>query len=176
MALLTRRTLLAASATVMAGLAPRKPARAAGIDMRPFSDIVKANPPTSVPDVQFQTLDGGQKSLASFAGRPIVLNFWATWCEPCVAELPELDTLSSTDPGIVVLAVSADRGGAGVVKPFLAAHKIDHATILLDPGSDAVHALGVAGFPTTLLIGADGKLRGTLEGPAAGTIAGMMQG
>jgi len=181
MALLTRRALVAATTTVMAGVALRKPAGAAGIDMRPFSDIVKTNPPSLVPAVQFQALDGSQTSLSAFAGRPIVLNFWATWCEPCVAELPELDKLSSIDPGIVVLAVSADRGGSGVVKPFLAAHRMDHATILLDPGSDAVHALGVAGFPTTLLIGADGKLRGTIEGPiawggAAADIAGVMHG
>ena len=54
-----------------------------------------------------------------------------------------------------------------MVKPFLVSHGITHAEVLLDQGSDAVHALQVAGFPTTLIIGPDGKLHGTLEGPAA---------
>jgi thiol-disulfide isomerase/thioredoxin len=171
MALVTRRTLLAASATVLGGVAVRKPAGADETDthvqMRPFSEITRAAPPRPLPAASFGMLDGSQKTLADFRGKPVVLNFWATWCVPCVAELPELDRLAATDSGLVVLAVSADRGGAPVVAPFLAAHRITHATILLDPGNDTVHALGVVGFPTTLLIDAAGHLRGTLEGPAS---------
>ena len=83
-----------------------------------------------------------------------------------MAELPELDRLAGGGL-LAVLAVSADRTGSAVVTPFAKAHGITHATLLLDQGSDAVHALNVAGFPTTLIIGPDGKLRGTLEGPAA---------
>jgi thiol-disulfide isomerase/thioredoxin len=186
MALLTRRTvvgavlgagLATAGATLVAALALRKPARPAGqgtpdvpdappTQMRPLTDMVLARPPTALPDAVFRTLDGAPTRLAAYAGRPMVLNFWATWCVPCVAELPELDRLAATG-AFTVLAVSADRGGAAVVGPFAAAHGIRHATILLDPGSQAVHALGVAGFPTTLLVAADGRLRGTLEGPAA---------
>ncbi len=184
MAHMTRRRMLAAGATVLGGVTPRKPARAddAGpqVGMLPFSDIKRSTPPGTLPAVSFKTLDGSQTTLASFAGKKLVLNFWATWCVPCVAELPELDRLAATDSDIVVLAVSADRGGANVVAPFIAAHKIAHLRILLDPGSDAVHTLGVAGFPTTLLIDAAGKLRGTLEGPAAwstgaGAVAEVMR-
>ena len=180
----TRRVVLAAAATVLAGRMACKRAAAEDADsphvaMRPFSEIEPASPPRSLPDVSFKTLDGSPKSLAGFAGRPLVLNFWATWCVPCVAELPELDKLAASDPGLTVLIVSTDRGGAAVVKPFLAAHGIAHATVLLDSGSDAVHALGVVGFPTTLLIDAAGKLRGKLEGPAnwgsgAVAIAGIL--
>jgi len=170
MVYLKRRALLGACATVLGGTGLRKPARAqaAGhVDMRPFSDIARTGAPRTLPAVSFKTLDGGVKSLADFAGRPLVLNFWATWCVPCVAELPELDHLSATDTAVRVVAVSADRTGAAAVRPFLAAHGLEHLTILLDPGSDAVHALGVFGFPTTLLIDSAGRLRGTLEGPAA---------
>jgi thiol-disulfide isomerase/thioredoxin len=179
MAGLKRRALLAGAGTVLAALAARKfaardaaaqgtpqPPAPPGVEMRPLSDIVLARPPASLPAVSFATLDGARKTLADYAGRKVILNFWATWCVPCVAELPELDRLAAGGQ-FTVLAVSADRGGAAVVKPFVASHGIAHATILLDPGSDAAHALLVAGFPTTLLIGADGKLRGTLEGPAA---------
>ena len=171
MALLTRRAFGAAGATVLAGLVPGKPVRAQEpgapqVDMRPLTDIVPAHPPAALPPANFLTLDGVPKTLADYAGKPVVLNFWATWCIPCVAELPELDRLAASG-GFTVLAVSADRGGAATVRPFAAAHHLDHLILLTDQGSDAVHALGVDGFPTTLLIGADGRLRGTLQGPAA---------
>jgi thiol-disulfide isomerase/thioredoxin len=171
MALLTRRGLIAAGATVIAAMPARKPATAQEpatpqVGMMPLSAIVAAKPPTTLPPVTFGTMDGGRCTLAEFAGRPVVLNFWATWCVPCVAELPELDRLAATG-AFTVIAVSADRGGAAVVKPFAASHHITHLTLLLDPATEALHALGVAGFPTTLLIGADGKLHGTMEGPAA---------
>ena len=178
MALLTRRTLLAATGTVLAASARGKPAgaqepTAPQVDMRPLSDIVRAAPPKVLPPAHFTTLDGAPKTLADYAGKPIVLNLWATWCIPCVAELPELDRLAAAGE-LTVLAISADRGGAAAVKPFAAAHHIEHLTLLLDPGNEAVNALGVAGFPTTLLIGADGTLRGTLEGPAAWGGAGSV--
>ena len=170
MALLTRRTLLAASIVLAAGICGKPAAAqeptAPQVDMRPLSDIVAAKPPTTLPPARFTTLDGAAKTLADYSGKPVVLNVWATWCIPCVAELPELDRLAASGT-VTVLAVSADRGGAAAVKPFAAAHHITHLTLLLDPGNAAVQALGVAGFPTTLLIGADGTLRGTLEGPAA---------
>jgi thiol-disulfide isomerase/thioredoxin len=173
MAHLKRRILLAAGATVLATHATRKPAAAdtPGVTLQPFSAIVPSNPPKPLPPVAFKTLDGVHKTLADFAGRAILLNFWATWCVPCVAELPELDKLAASDPNLSVLVASADRSGATAVKPFLAAHPITHATILLDQASDAVHALGVSGFPTTLLIDPSGHLRGTLEGPAAWSTA-----
>ena len=183
MALLTRRTLLAATGTVLAAARWGKPARAQEatapqVDLRPLSAIVRADPPTALPAARFTTLDGAPRTLADYAGKPVVLNLWATWCIPCVAELPELDRLAAS--GVVVLAVSADRGGAATVRPFAASHHLDHLTVLLDPGNAAVGALGVAGFPTTLLIGADGRLRGTMEGPAAwgqagAALAGLMK-
>ena len=183
---LTRRAGLAAAAgaTLVAALAvskrsgvlsPATPPDPAGespqVEMRPLSAIVAAKPPAALPAVTFRTLDGAAVALSSYAGRVVVLNFWATWCVPCVAELPELDRLAAGG-GLAVLAVSADRAGSAVVRPFAASHGIAHATLLLDQGSDGVHALNIAGFPTTLIIGPEGKLRGTLEGPAAWSAAG----
>ena len=104
--------------------------------------------------------------MSDWKGQVVVLNFWATWCIPCVAELPALDHLAADNPGITVLALSADRAGADAVRPFLAAHNITHATILLDPHMEAGRAFNVAGFPTTLIIDPSGHLRGRLEGPA----------
>ncbi len=165
--MLTRRMLLTAATVSAASLGGKRAGAAEPqVDLRPLSDIVPAKPPTVLPAAALTRLDGTRTTLADYAGKPVVLNFWATWCIPCVAELPELDRLAEAG-SVHVLAVSADRGGADAVRPFAAAHHLAHLTLLVDPGSDAVHAFGVAGFPTTLVIGADGRLRGTLEGPAA---------
>ncbi len=141
------------------------PPAAPEVDLQPAGAITPVRPPASLPELVFRRLDGSAAPLSAYAGRPVVLNFWATWCAPCVAELPELDRLSASG-AFAVLAVSADRGGAAIVRPFIAAHGVAHATVLLDPGSEAVHALQVAGFPTTFIIGADQRMRGVLQGPA----------
>jgi thiol-disulfide isomerase/thioredoxin len=175
-----RRTLLAAGATLTAAIYARKPAHGQdeGPDqLRPLSAVTPVVPPGIVPAVSFKTLDGAVVGLDSFHGRPLVLNFWATWCVPCVKELPQLEQLAASQPahGVAVIAVSADRGGAAAVRPFLARHPLTHLQILLDPGSDAVHLLGTVGFPTTLIIDAAGRVRGRLEGPAAwGGAAGLV--
>jgi thiol-disulfide isomerase/thioredoxin len=158
--------VVAGGATLLAGLGACNSARAEGPDFQPFSAIAKVVPPAPAPDMALVGLDGSKAGLAAFRGRPLVLNFWATWCGPCVAELPELDKLAAGGR-VGVVAVSADRGGAAMVAPFLKAHPLSHLTVLLDPKSEAVHAVGVVGFPTTLIIDAQGRVRGRLEGPAA---------
>ena len=168
---LTRRTLLGASATLLSAWDARNSARAAQVDLHSVDTVVPVSPPAALPDLQFHTLAGVPVALKSFFGKPLVLNFWATWCIPCVAELPQLDQLAA-DSGLTVLAVSADRTGAAAVTPFLAKHPMAHATILLDQGSDAVHAAGVVGFPTTLILDVAGRVRGRLEGPAVWSTAG----
>jgi thiol-disulfide isomerase/thioredoxin len=179
MGLLTRRLfagglVAAGAASVVGVLAWRKPASLPapdadapdGVAMRPLSDIERVSPPGALPDVACAALDGPAKHLVGdWRGRVVVLNFWATWCIPCVAELPALDRLAGAEADFAVLAVSADRAGADVVSPFLKAHGIAHLTTLLDPHMEVGRAFGVAGFPTTLVIDASGRLRGRLEGP-----------
>lgn len=159
----SRRRMLLAAASLLAAMPPRNSAKA-DTDFRAVSGITPIIPPAPLPDLAFTTLDGRPASLASYKGKPLVLNFWATWCDPCIAELPELDQLAAS--GMAVIAASADRTGAKAVAPFLAKHPLAHATVLLDPGSDAVHQVRVVGFPTTLVIDAEFRLRGRLEGPA----------
>jgi thiol-disulfide isomerase/thioredoxin len=163
---LSRRGVVLAGATLLAGVTARNSAYAQAPDFEPLSTITPVTPPQALPELMVKTLAGAPAPLAAYRGKPVVLNFWATWCIPCVAELPELDKLAASG-GITVLAVSADRRGADLVNPFLAKHAISHLTVLLDPGSDAVHAANVAGFPTTLILDGAGRVRGRLEGPAA---------
>jgi thiol-disulfide isomerase/thioredoxin len=161
--LIGRRGALAAWATLTAALWARNSPVLAD-ELLPLSGVTKVTPPGALPDLGFTTMDGGRVALSSFRGKPLVLNFWATWCGPCVLELPDLDRLAAG--GVQVVAVSADHGGAGVVKPFLVKHDVSHAEVVLDAGGEARQAAGVVGFPTTLIIDAQGRLRGRLEGPA----------
>ena len=137
------------------------------------------SPPAPLPAFGFTDTTGRTLTLADYpgvAGHGAVLNFWATWCPPCVAEMPSLATLSRAlaPSAVPVLTVSADRGGAPVVQAFYQAHAIAGLPILLDQASTAVHALALVGLPTTLVIGPDGLERGRLEGSADwGTAAAL---
>ncbi|HTZ69156.1 MAG TPA: TlpA disulfide reductase family protein [Acetobacteraceae bacterium] len=161
---LGRLAVIGVAATLLAAIPPRKLAADESVDLHSPDTAIAVSPPVALPDLALTKLDGGKTSLKAYLGHPVVLNFWATWCVPCVAELPELDKLAAQ--GVTVLAVSADHTGAAAVKPFLAKHPLTHVTVLLDPGSDAVHQAQVVGFPTTLILDAAGRVRGRLEGPA----------
>ena len=119
------------------------------------------------PAVAFTTRDGAAKQLADFKGRFVLVNLWATWCGPCVQEMPALDRLQQKlGDKLTVLAISEDRQGDTAVAPFLAQHNIKNLAIYLDPKSAATNAFGVQGLPTTYLIAPDGTILGKEEGGA----------
>jgi peroxiredoxin len=119
-----------------------------------------------VPDFQLPALSGGPGGLAALRGRVVLVNFWATWCPPCVAEMPSLDRLSRTvaAEGLVVVGVSVDNDETAL-RDFVGRHRLGF-TILRDPGAHTAAAYRVAGYPQTFLIGRDGTLVKTLLGPA----------
>ena len=119
------------------------------------------------PDLSFAARDGGVKRLADFRGKPVLVNLWATWCVPCVEEMPALDRLQEKlGSGLTILALSEDRRGAEVVDPFLTKIGVKHLAIYLDPKSTALNEFQVQGLPTSFLIGSDGMILGKLEGAA----------
>jgi thiol-disulfide isomerase/thioredoxin len=125
--------------------------------------------PQPAPGVAFTDRDGARVSLADFKGRVVLVNFWATWCAPCVEEMPTLDALEADlgSAAFTVLAVSEDMGGLETVEPFLR-DKLDLQTleIYLDDKGALAQAFGVRGMPTTYLVDAKGRVVGGLEGPA----------
>jgi thiol-disulfide isomerase/thioredoxin len=158
--------MLAAGGTLAAGLIARKP-RAKELN-DPAEVLVPTDPPVPVPDIVFTTADGTEHHLRDFFGHGMVVNLWATWCVPCVAEMPALAVLSQTlaPDDIAVLTLSSDRGGASVVQNFFRGHEITGLPVLLDPKGAAAHALGARGIPTSLIIDKKGQERARLEGAA----------
>ena len=135
----------------------------------PFADnFTLLDPPVPAPPESFQDLDGAPVRLADFGGRVVVLNFWATWCAPCIREMPSLDRLQTAleDEGLNVVAVSIDRNGAKVVAPFAEKLGLVRLGLYLDPKSAFARAFGLSGLPATFLIDAEGRLVGGMNGPA----------
>jgi thiol-disulfide isomerase/thioredoxin len=167
---LSRRALvaagLAAGGTVAAVVASRKPL--AG-ELAPLSQALKlVDPPVRPAPIRFLAADGTPHTLEEFLGHGMVVNLWATWCGPCVAELPALSVLSHAlaPQDIAVLPLSSDRGGAKAVRAFFEAHDISGLPILLDAKGAAAEAWGVDGIPTTVIIDRRGMERARLEGAA----------
>ena len=171
MVVLRRRGLMVGAAATLASGAVARNSSAAGPGVMGPLDLghLHAMPGIELPAFSFRRPDGTVLTLADYRGRGVVLNLWATWCAPCVAEMPSLDRLAEAvrASGVVVLPLSSDREGDTAVTAFYRAHGVRNLPVLLDPAGDAARALGTRGIPTTLLIDKAGQERGRLEGAAA---------
>ena len=126
----------------------------------PAKGVDRSQAGKPAPDVVFADPDGGEISLADFRGVPVLVNLWATWCAPCVKELPTLDALSkrhAVDGALGVLAVSQDVGPQASVSAFLEELKIEDLGAFHDPKMGLSGALGVQVMPTTILYDASGR-------------------
>ncbi len=125
-------------------------------------------PPRAMPDTPFVDAAGATRTLADYRGRGVVLNFWATWCAPCVREMPSLDHLKEklSGDGITVLAISEDRKGRSRVEEFYRKTGIRSLDVLLDQRGRLMRRLSVMGLPTTILIDAEGNEVGRVLGAA----------
>jgi thiol-disulfide isomerase/thioredoxin len=109
-----------------------------------------------------------QISLAAFKGKLTLVNFWATWCAPCVKELPTLAKLKSLrdDDAFTVVTINEDHGGREAVGKFAATHAMGDLPENIDPEMVLASAIPVRGLPTTLLLDPDGRILGRFEGDA----------
>ncbi len=109
-------------------------------------------------------LDAGQYTdLASFAGRPVVINFWATWCGPCQEEMPQLVKAAADNPDLAVIAVNVQETRSQV-EPFAQKFGMDLPIVLDDVGR-VRELYQVKGFPTTYFVDRNGKIAATFAGP-----------
>jgi thiol-disulfide isomerase/thioredoxin len=113
---------------------------------------------TPAPATAFEDPDGASTSLAEFRGKPVLLNLWATWCAPCVKELPTLDALQVREGDrLQVLPVSQDMEGRAKVDAFLAKNRYRALEGWIDPEMALMADLGVTTLPTTILYDAAGR-------------------
>lgn len=127
--------------------------------------LEKAPAGTPAPQAIWLRENGESVNLSDFRGRVVLLNFWATWCGPCVIEMPDLDALAKKyrRAGLEVVAVSLDEKGPETIRPFYRKHSLNHLAIYHD-GQEAARTFGVRTMPTTYLIDREGLLMGHVPG------------
>jgi thiol-disulfide isomerase/thioredoxin len=132
-----------------------------------LGEFIPVLPPQPAPPFSFVDASGNTASLADFSAKLVVLNLWATWCAPCLREMPSLDRMQTRlGEDVVVLAISEDRGGDKVVEPFIEKLGLKSVKFYLDPKSGAERAFKVQGLPTSFVIGREGSVLGRVEGAA----------
>lgn len=178
----TRPFLRVASAVLVYAAATVSSANARPESLNPptlrngISQFILEEPLKPAPLTRLRSLDGRMLSMDKFYGKVVLLNFWASWCAPCVEEMPSLEALAASLPPnrFVVLAVSLDGGDGQQVRSFITRHNLQHLTVVLDPN----HELGaltsegkpepimpVYGYPTTYVLDKRGLVTGFLVGP-----------
>jgi len=114
----------------------------------------------AAPSFTLQDLNGKPVSLSDFKGKVIVLDFWATWCPPCVIEIPHFIELYEQykDQGFAMVGISLDREGISVVKSFVRKYQINYPILMTDGQVDRVYG-GITAIPTTFVIDSAGNIR-----------------
>jgi thiol-disulfide isomerase/thioredoxin len=140
-------------------------ASTSGRESNAAKDAITLQSPKEIPE--FTVFDAEGKPFASqeLKGKPSLLVFWATWCAPCVKEMPALDRLQTTlGEGFRILPVAQDYRGVEGIRAFYERHQIQHLPIYNDEKGKAFQALKARGVPTALIIDAEGRERARIEG------------
>ena len=130
---------------------------AASRESLPTGRLDRSYAGTPAPDAIIRDPDGEAVTLADFRGKPLLVNLWATWCAPCVVEMPSLDALAARDAGLEVLALSQDVGGPEKVDAFFEQRQFAELEPYVDPELAVMSELRISTLPTTILYDAEGR-------------------
>ncbi len=130
--------------------------------------FVYKSTPAPLAEVNFADGAGAPMTLASFKGKTILLNLWATWCAPCREEMPALDRLQAElgSDTFEVVALAVDRTGPEAAQKFLDGINVKNLKLYSDTTTRSGSALKAVGMPTTILIDPEGREIGRMSGPA----------
>jgi thiol-disulfide isomerase/thioredoxin len=155
------------AATYLADRATRQP-RKGVLSVSAGNSPANPKAPKPAPEVTLKDLDGKDLSLAQYKGKVVLVNFWATWCEPCQVEIPWLIEMQQkyAAKGFTVLGIAMDEEGASVVTPWVQKERFDvngsksqmNYPIVIGNDAAADKFGGLFGYPTSLLITRDGKI------------------
>ncbi|MFC3552061.1 TlpA family protein disulfide reductase [Lysobacter cavernae] len=146
---------------------PAPVAPAATTPAAPSPSEVKPNAaaPQAAPELNVATLDGGQYDLAAHRGKWVVVNFWATWCKPCLKEMPELSALDAMRDHVEVLGLAYEEIDTAAMQAFLKKHPVVYPIAIVDTYDPPKAFDTPRGLPMTYLIGPDGSIVDRFLGP-----------
>ena len=146
-----------------------QPAEAAATAVTPAMTVVggidRSHKGSALPDFQLKDGAGKELNLASLKGKPLLINLWATWCAPCIAELPQLDAIAAKNPAMKVLAINQDTQKLDIVAKFLTDRKVTKLEPWLNPDNSAMFHYEAETLPTTVLYDSTGKEVWRTSGP-----------
>ena len=169
-ALLAAALLLPACSRAPEALDPAEPA-AARPDATPAPAAPAASPPQGAATADapvalaVTTLDGARWDLAARRGRWVVVNFWATWCSPCLKEMPELSALDAMREHVEVIGLAYEEIEPGAMREFLQKHPVAYPVSIVDVSAPPDAFETPRGLPMTYLIGPDGRVVRQFLGP-----------
>ncbi len=111
------------------------------------------------PDFSLVSLDGETVTLSELRGKTVIIDFWATWCPPCVFQVPELNKLFAAHRergDVAVIGVSVDVDGAEVVRPWIQEHGVEYTIVI--GTMELAESFGAIGFPTLVVVNPDGEV------------------
>ena len=158
----------AAPAPALAGKGKLPAVASSDLSTGTMATFVFKDTPMAVPPFTFTDAAGNARALEDWRGKVVLLNLWATWCAPCLREMPHLDRLQAKlgSDKFEVLAISVDRNGPEKPTAFRDRTNIKHLKFYQDPTAKLGFALKVIGMPATLLLDTEGREIGRLVGPA----------
>ena len=141
-------------------------ANVAGLRDGDMKKLALHDTPVVLPEVVLLDADDGEHRLAEYAGKWVVLNFYATWCAPCRREMPSLDRLQAAMPEIAVVPVATGRNAVEGLKRFFDETGVVNLPILRDPTSKLAQGMAILGLPVTVILNPEGQEVARLIGDA----------
>lgn len=148
--------------------APGPPASAEAPPAAPAKPDGEPDAAITRPTLRIDTLDGTSYSLADRRGKWVVVNFWATWCAPCLKEMPELSALDEENEHIEVIGLAYEEIDVAAMQAFLQAHPVKYPIAIVDVGNPPAAFETPRGLPMTYLIAPDGRVARKFLGPVTG--------